>query len=674
MRRPRILLVFPPAAEPAQPYASLPALSASLEQRGCEVLLADLNIETMNHLLSAASIHAAAEDIGQWVRQAEGKPQLTSAEARRYLAAAGTLAFLPVAGKALPLALDALRRTDTYASADSFVSTVRIVDRGLQVASAAHYPLTVSRFGFDLPFDLWRADELARAVECLRTTSVGARLAGRARALIRDAAPDVLGISLVYPEQLAATFLILEAAREVAPAIRNCLGGPTAVRLATRRAQLGRLSGLVDAIATQGVADLAELAGAGPRARLAAGEDQPTPAYERMELSRYWVPEPVLLLNSSRSCPWRQCLFCDVSGNAAEAYHERPIGRVVQDMQRLHRATGATHFMFGDLSVTADRLDQLSQTIRRHGLQVSWLCQTRLERSLSAERIAGWAAAGCRGLVFGLESASQRMLDRMRKGTEVAEFVPLIRRCAEAGISVNLQAFVGFPGETEAEARQTAQFLIDQQPWITSASLTHFKFLNGAAVSRHAAALGIRPHPHDGLDAISDYEVTAGLSAGRAQELAAELQADLRRAYPIIEAGLSWNAHALLLVSRNGPSGLRLPPRRLSPASRALTLRPGLRVARLAHHVLKLERIARPTAKASVWTTREETWTVLDPESGRLVPLDEESYAMLQTVLGPARATRGEWNRPSQARQVARLLRLIHLGVLVPTPGKEESR
>jgi radical SAM superfamily enzyme YgiQ (UPF0313 family) len=65
------------------------------------------------------------------------------------------------------------------------------------------------------------------------------------------------------------------------------------------------------------------------------------------------------------------------------------------------------------------------------------------------------AAAGFRLLKFGLESANQDTLDRLRKGTTVEQIVESCRMAKAAGLTVHLTTMVGYPWESRADAMKT---------------------------------------------------------------------------------------------------------------------------------------------------------------------------------------------------------------------------
>lgn len=718
MRAPRVLLLFSPPADPAQPYSSLPTLCAFLRAKGCEVTMADLNIEMVHHLLQPEHLSDCAKRVDRWMDAAGADGVLSLLDGDRYLRCAAALGFAKEAPVLAPDALDKVRSASSYASAESFVRAVDVIDRAFQLVSAAAHPAVLSRHHMELPYDIWDPNDLARAVEDLEATPMMRWLQTRVSDLVDRHGPDVVGVSLTFADQLVPSLVMLAAVRAADPSIHTCLGGVTASRLAKRLTRLGTLLRLLNSVVVgEGEDALAEIA-----FRVVAGrpldgvvnviqcqrdgtlergptyvrhrlDDLPPPAYDGLDLGAYLVPEPVLIVNSSRACYWSKCSFCDVSGTQSETYRQHSIDQVVDQMVWLRDRTGARHFIFGDLSINPRRLKRLAGAIERRGLDFRWLCEARLEDGFNGAVVEQLAAGGCRGLVFGFESASQRMLDRMAKGTRLASAEGILKRCDQARISVNLQTFIGFPGETEAEARETLRFAVGQKERVTSVALTSFKLIESTAAYEDAGNLGllnIRQAP-DSLDVLWDFDVETGLSQSRAAQLVREFQTELRIAYPIIEKGLSWNAHALLLVARSGPDGLRLPPASSSNAGTSLRLRPGLRIVELPFHVGDLARAVRDAVPADTplharcrslsanvaTVARRATRVVVDRCSSRLVVLDDPSYRLMREY--QVRAPRPKHPRPlfEKLDQTGALLRLMKQEILVPcratATGLEEA-
>ena len=67
--------------------------------------------------------------------------------------------------------------------------------------------------------------------------------------------------------------------------------------------------------------------------------------------------------------------------------------------------------------------------------------------------------AGCVGLIFGLESASPRVLELMNKGIDLHQVQRIVKEAAEVGLHCQVAFFVGFPTETAFDRELTLDFL-----------------------------------------------------------------------------------------------------------------------------------------------------------------------------------------------------------------------
>jgi hypothetical protein len=220
----------------------------------------------------------------------------------------------------------------------------------------------------------------------------------------------------------------------------------------------------IDAVVTgAGEEPLARLAGdpAGCRDRLLDGGDavrfEPDFAFARP--GDYLSPVPVLPVTASRGCYWRRCAFCPEAATPTHGYACIEAARFPDLLLSLAARHGLAHFHLTDnaipvnvLRALAARADDLAG-LRWHGF-------VRFERALAdpalAERLA---RAGCRMLQLGLESGSQRVLDRLGKGTRLADASAILKTLAGAGISAYVYVMLGMPGEREEDGEATLAFL-----------------------------------------------------------------------------------------------------------------------------------------------------------------------------------------------------------------------
>ncbi|MCX5638222.1 MAG: radical SAM protein [Planctomycetota bacterium] len=93
-----------------------------------------------------------------------------------------------------------------------------------------------------------------------------------------------------------------------------------------------------------------------------------------------------------------------------------------------------------------------------NGKGIPWRCATRIDTlsRLSNCTYRKLAASGCKGIVVGIESGVDRVLQLMRKNTSVLQIQKAFKAMSESGLNRNLFSFLfGFTGETEQEAKET---------------------------------------------------------------------------------------------------------------------------------------------------------------------------------------------------------------------------
>jgi radical SAM superfamily enzyme YgiQ (UPF0313 family) len=133
--------------------------------------------------------------------------------------------------------------------------------------------------------------------------------------------------------------------------------------------------------------------------------------------------------------------------------------------------------------------------------------------------------------MWGLESASQRLLDLMCKGTVAQNIPAILNSAAEAGIWNLLFIIFGFPTETRDEWRSTLDFLGSIRESVHALSRSRFILLEGSDVFANPRRYGIkriidRPQ-RDPVSIAYDYEVTEGLTQQEAAAMFHESLAEL---------------------------------------------------------------------------------------------------------------------------------------------------
>jgi len=73
----------------------------------------------------------------------------------------------------------------------------------------------------------------------------------------------------------------------------------------------------------------------------------------------------------------------------------------------------------------------------------------------------GLRGSGCRMLQLGLESGSQRVLERLGKGVKLEVVSRILSSLHQEGIATYVYVLLGTPGETLEDARKTMEFVAD---------------------------------------------------------------------------------------------------------------------------------------------------------------------------------------------------------------------
>jgi len=92
-----------------------------------------------------------------------------------------------------------------------------------------------------------------------------------------------------------------------------------------------------------------------------------------------------------------------------------------------------------------------------------WACNSRVD-NLDMETMRLVKDAGCKQLIFGFESGSQRMLDILNKGTTVELNKRAIEMCHEVGLLATGSFMIGNPTETVEDIRETQNFIKENKP------------------------------------------------------------------------------------------------------------------------------------------------------------------------------------------------------------------
>lgn len=544
-----LCIIFPPQFEPFQAYLSGPYLKALLGHHGIAANVFDANIDFYDWLVAQAEKHipwpTAPNTSAGYLRENVGQAvELLRSEPR-----------------SLPEYRWAINVTDEYLRAISPVG-VKIGLTYLKVGN--RYSSSDLQAYLDRPDNIFRLYFKYASERLLGPPSVSTYL-----------------LSLVVIDQLAGAIAFTREIKQQRPHARVIIGGPIVSRLHRQLAAIPWITETFDAI----VPGEAYRVLPGVLGLPHASTGHVTPDFSDLDLDRYWSCRRVLPYLVAHRCKWGKCAFCS-HHLTYDGYRESSIPKVLSDLDHLAAGHAVQHISCCDEYLTPAQLEELSTGLLEREIDVRWSTFTRPEPQFrDREFMVKLYAAGCRMLMFGLESGSQRVINAMGKGTRVVHFLPILEACKAANIAVRYDFMVGFPGETQEEVEETYSFIRQNRDGIdtpfSSYSVAIFELRSGIPVLEQVERLRVLPKdPLRGdLDDQYEFESEAGLS----EQARIEWREQLIR-FSKVEMGMELicpqnKTHQLVLKDLYDCGIFGLPVLEICPdrfASTAATLAPGV--------------------------------------------------------------------------------------------------
>jgi hypothetical protein len=166
---------------------------------------------------------------------------------------------------------------------------------------------------------------------------------------------------------------------------------------------------------------------------------------------------------SSRGC-FNRCVYC-LDRKTCVSYRHYGADHVVAQLRRLKEEHGADFIYFNDLLVNGHlrRLEETCDALIEADLGLNWTSFAMIRPEMTDELLDKLLRAGCANLTYGVESASAKVLEAMRKSYGPAEVEDVLRRTRAAGIGCSLNLIFGFPGETWDDFLETVEFIVERK-------------------------------------------------------------------------------------------------------------------------------------------------------------------------------------------------------------------
>lgn len=191
----------------------------------------------------------------------------------------------------------------------------------------------------------------------------------------------------------------------------------------------------------------------------------PWPSRDMLPMFKYHdlpggIPKPSLQMWSSRGCPFR-CIFCVwpqimYEGNQ---YNTRNPVDVADEVEFCVKKWGFKSFYFDDdtFNIGKRRLMKLGEEISKRNLGIPWAAMCRADTT-DKETLRELKKSGLYAVKYGVESASQELVDNADKSLDLSKVEEMVRYTREIGIRIHLTFSFGLPGETHETAMKTIKW------------------------------------------------------------------------------------------------------------------------------------------------------------------------------------------------------------------------
>lgn len=169
---------------------------------------------------------------------------------------------------------------------------------------------------------------------------------------------------------------------------------------------------------------------------------------------------PIAPILTTRGCPYL-CAFCGSSVNMGRKLRLRSIDSVLSEMDMLYNKFGVREFHIIDdmFNFYKERVIEFCNGIKKKKWDINYTFPNGIRLNhLDKDMLELMKNTGLYSFTVGVESGSQRILDKMKKSLTLELIERNINLITECGLEPNGFFILGFPGETLADINATIRF------------------------------------------------------------------------------------------------------------------------------------------------------------------------------------------------------------------------
>ena len=258
-----------------------------------------------------------------------------------------------------------------------------------------------------------------------------------------------------------------------------------------------------------------------------SGKDYCIPCYDDYDFTEYMLPEPILPLRASYGCYWGKCVFCLQYYLDKSYFFIRKVDDLIEEIKLNIEKYNVNTFVFSDTSLPPKYLDEFATKIIEQKIEIYFLISNRLEDDFDKPLLEKLYKAGFRVCLWGLESASPKILEKMNKGTTVETAQKVLKTAHSVGIFNVVGWMYNFPGETIDDFNLTYNFIKENIEFIKTILYCPFHLPTFSYIYSHPEEFGLDneliKQAETSLeynDLIPGYMVGCGTSSAKEEKIA----------------------------------------------------------------------------------------------------------------------------------------------------------
>lgn len=164
---------------------------------------------------------------------------------------------------------------------------------------------------------------------------------------------------------------------------------------------------------------------------------------------------------TSRGCPGN-CIYCAATALSGAKYRVRDIGNTLLEIilmiDSFEDDDKVYYFIDDTFTGITSRVTEFIKLKKKYNLKFKWRCESRVD-VMTAPLIQEMAANECKGIVYGIESGCQEILDTIRKNINLKQAEQVINYSCDTGMYVCTNFMLGHYCDTKETMGMTLNFI-----------------------------------------------------------------------------------------------------------------------------------------------------------------------------------------------------------------------